>query len=134
MINTGMGIAAVFVTFLTIVLSPLHAQEPSADQQKLSSLYIPIEGLLVGGQPEKSDLRKIKELGFNTIISLRPKTEEEEEVGYDEETEADKLGFDFIRIPITDANDLNSKNLSALNKALEQAGAVHFCIAGPATG
>lgn len=119
-----------------IVTTSLHAQEQPDNPQKLSSLFIPIEGLLVGGQPSVEDLGKIKALGFNTIISLRPELEEESEVGYNEQSEAAKLGFEFIRIPITDADDLNNKNLSALDMAIEKAngGAFLHCRTGNRVG
>ena len=126
----------VLVAMFSIATSGSHAQDQATESQELSSLFIPIEGLLVGGQPTRVDLKKIKALGFNTIISLRPEQEEEAEVGYDEPSEAAKLGFKFVRIPITDANDLNSKTLAALNSAIEAAngGAFLHCRTGNRVG
>lgn len=80
-----------------------------------------IEGLMIGGQPQKRDLEKIRKLGFKTVITLRPENEDANEVNFDEEAEAKKLGFNFVRIPIVDSSDLTDKNIQALDTALKMA-------------
>lgn len=95
-----------------------NALQSSLDATNVSS---PVKGLLVGGQPSLMDLEKIKTLGFETIISLRPVEEDIREINYDERAEAAKLGLDFVRIPIMSAMDLTPKNLSLLDMALAAA-------------
>ena len=88
---------------------------------KLNAINLtwPLENLLVGGQPSKMDLETIRKLGFSTIITLRPIEEERHaNIGYDEAVVAEKMGFQFVRIPILDSTDLTDENLQKLDKAL----------------
>ncbi|UTW59194.1 hypothetical protein KFE96_02475 [Kordiimonas sp. SCSIO 12603] len=99
---------------------------PKEDALQVPNLQTPIKGLLVGGQPEKMDIAKIKALGFDTIITLRPYTEETTALTYDEKMVVEDLGMTFVRIPIQTEIDLNDRNLALLNQALEAAGGKAF--------
>lgn len=105
---------------------PAIAQGKPLEKLQIPNVSSPVDGLLVGGQPAKRDLLKIKELGFQTIISLRPKQEDVAEIDYDEQAETNRLGMKFVRIPIISPMDLNEKNISLLDMALAEANGKAF--------
>ncbi len=119
----GIIAASILLSSLTNATPPENPKKTTADQETLDipNLSTPIKGLLVGGQPTIADISKIKEFGFTTIISLRPKDEEKREVAFDEEAEVLKQGIKFIRIPIADKLDLNDKKIQLLDMALAEA-------------
>ncbi len=118
----------------TNAAEPLVTSSPSSPTKeqlsksglKIKYLATPIEGLMVGGQPKKGDIPKIKDLGFETIISLNPEPSSRRLKRFDEAYTAETLGMKFIRIPIHSNKDLNDKNIALLDEALSAAGGKAF--------
>ena len=73
--------------------------------------------VLSGGQPSAADLARLKEKGFGTIINLRT---ESEDMGFDEATEAETLGLNYVSIPISTGDGLTVENATKLRMVLGQ--------------
>ena len=56
----------------------------------------------IGGQPTKKGLKMMKKNGVNTVVSIRTKKEMEnrELVPFDEEEAVEKLGMNYVHIPL----------------------------------
>lgn len=75
-------------------------------------------GLLTGGQPSCECLNSLPGAGYQVIVNLRPAGEFGE---FDEGHEVEKLGLDYVHIPIADANDLDAEAVESLNNVLTNA-------------
>lgn len=73
-------------------------------------------GVWTGGQPSAEQLRRAREAGLMSVISLCPPGEP----GYDERAEAEKLGLAFAAVPVAAACDINDRSARALHEALER--------------
>lgn len=84
---------------------PAAAPSLSAELQatKVGNLAMPAPGLLTGGQPTEEQLAQLAKLGVTKVVCLRPATEAG--TGW-EEGKAAALGVQFVRLPITGADDL----------------------------
>jgi len=90
-------------------------------------------GLVSSGQFDEAQFSKLPELGYRTVIQLRPATEKG--TGW-EEAKATELGLTFIRIPVGGGNDLTEANARALDVALQSrnGGALVACASGNRVG
>lgn len=75
----------------------------------------PQPGLHTGGQPSQDDLVRLKSQGVRTVIDLRGAQEDR---GYDEAAEAQRLGLNYIALPISGKDDVNAANAKALGELL----------------
>ncbi|WP_394696091.1 beta-lactamase hydrolase domain-containing protein [Pseudoxanthomonas japonensis] len=75
----------------------------------------PQPGLHTGGQPSQDDLARLKSEGVRTVIDLRGPQEDR---GYDEAAEAQRLGLHYIALPITGKDDVTPANAKALGDLL----------------
>jgi uncharacterized protein (TIGR01244 family) len=76
----------------------------------------PQPGLHTGGQPSPEDLARLKSEGVRTVIDLRGPQEDR---GYDEAAEAQRLGLAYITLPIAGKDDVSLANAKALNALLK---------------
>lgn len=75
--------------------------------------------LVSAGQPSQSQLAKLSDIGYRTVISLRGPTED----GADwEEAKAKELGLSFVRIPVPAATGVTEENARKLDEALKARG------------
>ena len=72
-------------------------------------------GLLVGGQPSREQLKAIEEAGYRTVITLRAESEPGDE---GEQSTVERLGMKFVSIPVPGPSGLTESNARALAKAL----------------
>lgn len=77
----------------------------------------PTPDLLIGGQPERSELRAAGEAGVQTVINLRAEGEFTE---WDEGALAEELGMHYVHIPIASPEDLDAEAVSTLDRALSE--------------
>lgn len=93
----------------------------------------PRAGLHTGGQPTADDLARLQAQGVHTVIDLRG---EQEDRGYDEAAEAQRLGLRYIALPIAGKDDITPANAASLHALLErQDGAVLLhCASGNRVG
>jgi len=75
----------------------------------------PRPGLHTGGQPSQDDLARLKSEGVRTVIDLRGAQEDR---GYDEAAEAQRLGLAYIALPIAGKDDITPANAKALGELL----------------
>ena len=102
---------------LVLAVSIKAAQIPTAWAELVPNARVPREGVLSGGQPSPEQLEAVQEAGFRTVINLRapgePHTAEEPEL-------VDRLGLDYLSIPVRGAAGMTEDNARALAKALEE--------------
>jgi uncharacterized protein (TIGR01244 family) len=72
-------------------------------------------GLLIGGQPSPDQLKAIQEAGYQTVITLRTDTEKGDE---GEQAAVERMGMNFVSIPVAGAAGLTEENARLLGKAL----------------
>jgi uncharacterized protein (TIGR01244 family) len=75
----------------------------------------PQPGLHTGGQPSQDDLARLKSEGMRTVIDLRGTQEDR---GYDEAAEAQRLGLTYIALPIAGKDDVTPANAKTLGELL----------------
>ncbi|MBL8863229.1 MAG: hypothetical protein JNK02_14630 [Planctomycetes bacterium] len=125
-----------------LVLAPLCActseAAPRANDAGVLALGIPgavlVEpGLVSSGQCSEAQFAQLPELGYRTVIHLRPATEQG--TGW-EEAQARKLGLEFIRIPVGGAQDVTEENARKLEAALKDrsGGTLVSCSSGNRVG
>lgn len=73
------------------------------------------DGVWTSGQPSAEQLRRAREAGLQSVISLCPPGES----GWDEQAEAERLGMTFTSIPVAAACDISEQAARALHEALE---------------
>lgn len=88
----------------------------SQDGLNMRNQAHPTETLMTGGQPSLADLAVLKERGITTVINLRGLNEK---LGFDEAAELEKLGMDYVQIPMSSAADLTKENALKLDDALK---------------
>ena len=77
----------------------------------------PQPGPHTGGQPSQDDLARLKSEGVRTVIDLRGPQEDR---GYDEAAEAQRLGLHYIALPIAGKDDITPANAAALHALLKE--------------
>jgi uncharacterized protein (TIGR01244 family) len=103
--------------FATIVLF-LAATSLAAADIGLPNEKHPAENLTVSGQPTLEQLQAAKEAGYTTVINLRRDGEFED---FDEAAEVEKLGMDYVHIPVKNVSSITTADASRLNDVLEDA-------------
>ncbi len=108
---------------------PALADEPPAKPRAPKNIdatppLIPIpnarvtpQGLLVGGQPTREQLRAIGNAGYRTVVSLRTEAERGDE---GEPALVERLGMKLVSVPVPGAEGLTERNARALGKALAE--------------
>lgn len=102
-----------FHAFPFLVLLALAAAVQAGDLQQ------PRPGLHAGGQPSLAQLDALAAQGVRTVIDLRGAGEDR---GYDEARELRQRGMNYLRLPITGAQDLTPANAATLKKFLDASG------------
>ena len=72
-----------------------YAQDPLAEE--IPNYTRPDEEIAFAGQPPEPVFAKLKEAGFQTILSLR----RPDEISFDEKKAVEEQGMTFVNIPIT---------------------------------
>ena len=93
----------------------------------------PQPGLHTGGQPLQEDLVRLKSEGIRTVIDLRGAQEDR---GYDEAAEAQRLGLAYIALPIAGKDDITPANAKALGELLraQEGDVLLHCASGNRVG
>lgn len=81
----------------------------------LKNAHRPEADLLTGGQPSRECLDAIHDLGYHTVVNLRPAGEFEE---FDEGRVVRELGLDYVHIPVAGPDDLNAEAVASLDTVL----------------
>lgn len=112
------------------------APDTDARAQALGILNLarPAPGLLTAGQLDEAQFLALVELGYATLINLRPA--DEAGTGW-EEALAEARGIDFRRLPVAGAAGVTRENAQRLATELETAsadGVVIYCASGNRVG
>ncbi len=105
-------------TLVSEVGDPVRAAVAAAKAEQVKLLpngRIPVEGLLVGGQPTLEQFQDAQAAGYRSVINIR--TPKEPAVGR-EAIEA--LGMSYHTLPIAGADGLTEENARALSRMLEE--------------
>ena len=86
-----------------------------AQDNELSNRGEPLEGVTTAAQPNATNLQDLADSGYAMIIDLR---RPEEERGFEEELEVERLGMSYVSIPVDGANGVTYQNAELLNQAL----------------
>lgn len=100
---------------LSFLLVSSQAQE-LAQSELPQNFNTPTANLVTGGQPSKAELERLKSAGVTKVINLRGP---DEEAPFDEKSEAERLGLEYISLPISGAPDVTSENARELHKLLQ---------------
>lgn len=124
--------AAAAGSVLAIVLSlagcastgePVAPAAPAAAQAEtdiaMTRFAEVLPGVRAGGQPTAADLALLQAQGVRTVIDLRG---EGEDRGYDEATEARRLGLAYVALPIAGKDGITPANAGALQALLAEHG------------
>lgn len=124
-----MRIATQLITFaaISVALSVIsgcasHAVTPAEVSEPVvwgaSENVTRLRHLYFSDQPDAEALRIAKENGVTTVINLR---EPSEELDWDEQAEAKRLGLKYLSIPVSrKADSLNSQAMTAISAAVRQ--------------
>ena len=112
---------------LALLMSLTVCAETKVDLQQFNfkNAKQPYENIITGGQPSIQDLKALKVLGYTNIVNLRTSGEFD---GFDEVTEAKKLGLKYISLEVAGASGItldNAKKLDAILKELNGNTLVH---------
>ncbi len=72
---------------------------------------------VASGQPDEAMLQTIAEAGFSAVVDLRAADEER---GFDEAKEVERLGMEYVLLPIASADDLTLDKAAVLDQILAQ--------------
>lgn len=84
----------------------------------IANARVPAPGLLSGGQPTPAQIEAAAQAGFRTVINIRTA----EEPGYEwERALVERLGMDYVQMPVGGADTLTRENVGAIDEALDAA-------------
>lgn len=116
-------------------LAGMAMSEPgNSDMPDIPNRIQPDSQTLIGGQPDRDQLRQAREAGIKTVVNLRGVEEFNE---FDARKAASDLGLLYIHIPIAGTDDLNRQTLEAFDQAVAAAGdepALYHCASGNRVG
>jgi uncharacterized protein (TIGR01244 family) len=99
---------------VTLGAASASAGVPEAVQPAVIPAYRLIQpGLAAAGQPTSEALKGLREMGFRTVVNLRPETEGPA----DERTVVEAQGLRYVSIPVT-ADTFSLADVEALEKVL----------------
>jgi len=109
---------------LAVVLAGVLAMAALADDLKVDLQAVvasgevrPVDGISAAGQPDEAALRVFADRGYAAVIDLRA---EHEPRGLDEQAVVERLGMDYVLMPITDTAAINFENARRLDELLKQ--------------
>jgi uncharacterized protein (TIGR01244 family) len=77
--------------------------------------FEPVDGITAAGQPKEDGLEELAESGYAAVIDLRT---EDEDRGLDEQVVVNKLGMEYVSLPIDGRNAVNFENAAKLDEIL----------------
>ena len=100
------------VTFLLALAWTSYAQDGA-----LRNRGEPLESVTTAAQPDVNALKALADSGYATIIDLR---RPEEERGFEEQIEVERLGMSYVSIPVDGAAGITYENAELLNQVLDR--------------
>ncbi len=91
--------------------------DPTPPLVPIPNAKVTQDGLLIGGQPSREQLRAIHEAGYLTVVTLRPERERGDE---GEQAAVEAMGMKFVSIPVAGAAGLTEDNARRLGRTLDE--------------
>jgi uncharacterized protein (TIGR01244 family) len=88
----------------------------SADLQAGKTIPADVR-FVASGQPDAAMLQAISEAGFSAVVDMRASDEER---GFDERKEIERLGMAYVLLPIGSADDITLDNAAVLDQILAE--------------
>lgn len=85
---------------------------------KLPHQAEPYENLTVAGQPSLEQLEALSKEGFSTVINLRREGEFDD---FDEAEEVERLGMQYVHIPLRNIEAISASDAASLHQAITTA-------------
>jgi len=73
------------------------------------------QGIVSSGQPDAQVLQRVAEAGFVAVIDLRT---DEEDRGLDEKSEVERLGMQYVSLPVAGRDDISFDKAAELDRLL----------------
>ncbi|MCH8301866.1 MAG: tyrosine-protein phosphatase [Proteobacteria bacterium] len=104
----------------------------SADLQAGKTIPTDVR-FVASGQPDEAMLQTIAELGFSAVVDLRAADEER---GFDEQKAIERLGMEYVLLPIASADDITFDKAAVLDQILadNQGPVLIHCASGNRVG
>jgi protein tyrosine phosphatase (PTP) superfamily phosphohydrolase (DUF442 family) len=109
----------IFAISSFLLLINLDAQDKTKNSDTIEVItdfnnFFRYQNIYLGGQPSLEALQWLKYQGVKKIINLRSDSENNEysEYAYNEETNAQKLGFEYHSVPVDGAQDYSPEKLN----------------------
>lgn len=77
----------------------------------------PFDGMTAAGQPNEHQFELVAGAGFKAVIDMRGANEDR---GLDEAAVLEKLGMDYIELPLSSPDSINMENASKLDQILSE--------------
>jgi uncharacterized protein (TIGR01244 family) len=104
------SLRGLIATFLLVLTWASYAQDGA-----LRNRGEPLESVTTAAQPDVTALQVLANSGYATIIDLR---RPEEDRGFEEQIEVERLGMSYVSIPVDGAGGITYENAELLNQAL----------------
>lgn len=100
---------------------PLSAVEPEPGREiaGMDESFYRAGRFVVGAQPTEADLDRLRAQGVGTVINLRSTRETEDEIGFDEAARAERLGMEYVFIPLGGDEGYGPEDVDAFAAALD---------------
>lgn len=102
---------------LLLALLAIACREPKPEKVSIEGVVkaVRVGDLLFSGQPSKTGLKNLADMGYKTVLSTRGETE----VTWDEAAAVDSLGMSFFSIPMPGpVNEITDEQVSRFDKLL----------------
>ena len=86
-----------------------------ADETTWKYRFEPAEAITAAGQPNENGLKELADSGYAAVIDLRT---EGEDRGLDEQAVVERLGMDYISLPIDGRGAISFENAAKLDQIL----------------
>ncbi len=103
-------------------------------EQKLSIANLKVNGqIFSGGQPTEEDFALLNQAGCKLVVNLRPP---QEMVGNPQQELLEKLGMQYVQLPVANASDFSVEKAKELDAALKQIDGLSLvhCLSGNRVG
>ncbi len=112
-----MAMVRIVMMVLALGLMLSACQSRTVMKSEIDSRFnTPTDNLVTGGPPSKSELLELKEVGITKVIDLRSPDEER---SFNERAEAERLGLEYVSLPVSGAAGVTRENAKELDGLLQ---------------
>lgn len=112
-----MATLRIVLTVLALGLMLSACQSGTLVKSEIDNRFnIPTDNLVTGGPPSKNELSQLKVAGITKVIDLRSPDEER---AFDERAEAQRLGLEYLSLPVAGAGGVTRENARELDQLLQ---------------